>query len=101
MEEDCRLTTNDNCTFGLILNTGCHLKTYTRRVGLYSYASLQNENKELLLMRFGPKTEVEESATISFHHEKLLLSNYHLLQQTCNPLEYHTKTVKKDLRHIC
>jgi hypothetical protein len=73
----------------------------TRRVGLYSNANLQNENKELLLMRCGPKAEVEESTAFCFHHEKLLLSEYHLFQRTyCNPFKNHKKTVKKGLRQI-
>jgi hypothetical protein len=72
MEEVCRPTPNETCTFGLILNTACHLKAYkyTRIVGIYSYADLQNENKKLLL-RCGPRTEVQE--TICLQHEKLLL----------------------------
>jgi hypothetical protein len=72
---------NETCTFELILNTECH---YTRIVGFYSYADLQNENNELLLMRCEPKTEVEGSGTICFHHEKLLLSKYQLLQKKKN-----------------
>jgi hypothetical protein len=101
MEEVCRPAPNETCTFGLILNTECNLKTYTRRVGLYSYADLQNENKELLLMRRGPKTEVQESATICFHHEKLLLSKYSCSKKTCcNPFKNHKITVKTGLRQI-
>jgi hypothetical protein len=46
-------------------------------------------------MKCGPKTEIEESATICFHHEKLLLSKYHLLQKTCNSFKNHKKTVKE------
>jgi hypothetical protein len=102
MEEVCRPTPNETCIFGLILNTECHLKTCTRRVGLYTYADLQNENKELLLMRCGPKTEIEESATICFHHEKLFLSEYHQLQirTCCNPFKSHKKAVKTGLRQM-
>jgi hypothetical protein len=96
MGEVCRPTPNDICSFGLMLNRECHLKTYTIRVGPYSYAELQNENKD----ECGPKTEVEESATICFHHEKLPLSKYHLLQKTCNPLKNHKKTDRKGLRQI-
>jgi hypothetical protein len=86
MVEVCWPTHNEAKSFGLILNTVYHLKTCTRRVGLYRYADKQNENKELVLMRCGPKTKVGESANICFHHKKLLLSKYHLLQETCcNP----------------
>jgi hypothetical protein len=42
-------------TFGSILNTECHLKTYTRRAGLYSYADSQHQNKELLLIKLHKK----------------------------------------------
>jgi hypothetical protein len=56
---------------------------HTRRVGLYSYADLQNKNKELLLI-CGPKTEVEEN-------EKLLLSQYHLFQKIL--VVIHSKTI--------
>lgn len=53
----CRRTPTETCNFGLMLSTVCHLKTCTRSVGLYSYADLQNENKELDQM--WNKTEVE------------------------------------------
>jgi hypothetical protein len=99
LENGRRLKANETCTFGLMLNTACNLKKKnTRRLGLYSYADLQNENKELLLMKGGPKTEAEESASVCFHPEKLLLSKYNLLQKACNPLKNHKKTVKKGLR---
>jgi hypothetical protein len=81
MEEICSPTPNETHTFGLVLNIECDLKIYARRVGLYSYADLQSENKKLLFMRCGPKTEVEESATICFYHEKLLLSKCCLHQK--------------------
>jgi hypothetical protein len=64
--------------FELTLNTKCHLKTYTRRDGVHSY---KNENKKLLFLRHRLWTETEESATTCFHHEKLLISKYHLLQK--------------------
>jgi hypothetical protein len=92
MEEVCRHIPYETCTFGLILNAECHLKRYTRRVGLYSYADWQNENKGLLLMKCEPKTKVQESATVCFHHEKILLSKYHLLQKI---VVIHSKTIRR------
>jgi hypothetical protein len=46
------------------------------------------------LVRCGPETEEEENATIYFHHKKLMLSKYHLLQKTCcDPIRNHSKNV--------
>jgi hypothetical protein len=56
---------------------------------------------ELLLMRCGPETEVEENENICFHHEQLFVSKYHLLHKTCcNPFKSNKKTVKRGLRQI-
>jgi hypothetical protein len=61
---------------------GLHLMrvSLTRRIGLYSYADLENENKELLLMRWESRTEVGESATICLP-VKIIAIKIHLLQK--------------------
>jgi hypothetical protein len=93
MEEVSSHTFSEFCTLGLMINTESHVKTYARRVGLYSYADIQNGNKTLLL-RCGPETEVEENSTIYFHHEELMVPKYYLPQKTCcDPVRNHRKTV--------
>jgi hypothetical protein len=49
-------------------------------------------------MKCEPKTKAEESATICFHHNKLLLSKYHPLKK--NKLVIHSKTIRKLLKRI-
>jgi hypothetical protein len=98
MEGVCRPSPNEIHTSGSVSNTEGHLNTYRGKAGLYSYSGLQHGNKELLLTRCRQKPEVVESATICFHHEKLLLSKYHLLQRTyCNPFTHCKKIVKEGL----
>jgi hypothetical protein len=43
-------------------------------------------------MRCGPKIDAEETASTCFHHEKLLLSIYYILQNTL--VVIHSKTTK-------
>jgi hypothetical protein len=99
MEEVSSHILSEICTLGLMLNTECHFKTYARRVGLYSYANIQNGNKTLL--RCGPETEVEENSTNYFHHEELMILKCHLLQKTyCDPVRNHKKTVFTGLKQM-
>jgi hypothetical protein len=76
---------NNICTLGLTLNRECHLKTYTRTLGLYSYIDLQNENMLLLLIACETKTDSEKGANICFHHDKLS-TKYNLQKNVFNPL---------------
>jgi hypothetical protein len=73
----CRPAPNEMYFFINIKYWMSFQRTYKNR---WSLQSLLVHKKTALLIICGPKTEVEESAPISFHQEKWLLSKYHLLK---------------------
>jgi hypothetical protein len=57
---------------------------------VFTSALIYSMKPGMLLIRYWPKEEEEESVTICFYHENVLLSEYHLYNKK---IVTHSKTV--------
>ena len=82
------------CTVSVMLQSQCHLKTYSKALGIHEIVDLDPETREIVMWRAN-LTMLNLNATVCLHHKYLLLNRYPMQQRACcNPFKLHL-SVKK------
>ena len=88
--------TNNTCSLGDHLNQECHKLSYVTNSDV---CNITHEHKYLLSVRTG--ISVQNLKTICTHHEVEYFRYYrNNFRSCCNPLNLHTKVIKKNLTPI-
>lgn len=83
----------ENCSFGVMLNSTCHLQHYVKRSSLLQLKNLTQDEQNMLLIRTSTSCLNPDEATICLHHKAVFLTHFKSLQRNkcCNPFELHKK----------
>ncbi len=89
-----------NCSIGEKLESECHKDGKNRTSGFKELQHVSLEDQDVLKLRTNIKT-LEDCKDICFYHERFFLVKYSGYQLTCcDPLQHHSKPVKRNLKVI-
>ena len=84
----------EECYVGILTGTECHLRTYSKIVGIESMLDLPPETREVLMWRTGI-TLLNVDPSICFHHKYVHLNRFSSQQRfCCDPYKIHKSTCK-------
>ena len=89
-----------NCSIGEKLESECHKDGKNRTSGFKELQHVSLEDQDVLKLRKNIK-KLEDCKDICFYHERFFLVKYSGYQLTCcDPLQHHSKPVKRNLKVI-
>ena len=88
-----------SCCLGESLNEECNKLIYTRKTGHFHMDNFTKEDLDLISKR--TLYEFKTDDKICYHHEKVYLSRYEMLQNHCfDPYGKHKRKIKKSLQKV-
>ena len=74
------MASTSSCTIGIKLENQSHKTTYNKETGLINFDVFSEREKLLVTLL---RTQIEEISNICYHHKKVYLIRYAMLQRKC------------------